>query len=76
VDRPAISTVKKICYGSTFSNKATAYGCKHEKDAIVAYHFEMELSHQNFAMKSSGLILNNNYPKFGATPDSLVSFNS
>ncbi|XP_031334306.1 uncharacterized protein LOC116164293 [Photinus pyralis] len=71
--KPAISTIKAICYKKPFFSKQTTYGCLHEKDAIEAYKAFMLPKHENFVIKTSGLIINSMFPCFGASPDGLVN---
>ncbi|KAJ8973105.1 hypothetical protein NQ317_006331 [Molorchus minor] len=75
VEQPSLSLLKTICYPlrSTFSTKATIYGCVHEKEALQAYTERMCVTHEDFGTESVGLCLNPEYPAFGASPDGLVS---
>jgi len=75
LDKPSQSIVKGVCYpnSSKFRNKATDWGCDHEKTAIAAYHHIAETDHDDFKTSQSGLFLSSQFPFLGATPDSLVS---
>lgn len=73
--KPSCSLIKKLCYPVRFKAEATAYGCHHEKTALEQYkkiHFE---SHDNARYRQSGLVINTNYPYFGASPDGIVTCN-
>ncbi|XP_062603415.1 uncharacterized protein LOC134265178 [Saccostrea cucullata] len=75
IDNPSKSLVNAICHPTTikFSTKATRWGCNHEESAREYYSKEMEKNHQNFKCEKSGLVLNPNFPHFGASPDAVVS---
>lgn len=71
---PSQSLVKSICYPAAFKfiSKATQWGCQHEATALDKYKSLHSYSHQNFALKSSGLVLNPDWPHLGASPDGVV----
>lgn len=70
VNRPAISTITKICYPKKFTSKQTEYGLKNEFAARQAYtEYMKKLGHQNFEVHQRGLCVNNVYPHIGASPD-------
>lgn len=73
--KPAKSLVRKICHPEkcTFSSKATNYGSSFEKEALNDFMLEKSSHHINFQVKNCGLILSNDYPGLGASPDGLVS---
>ncbi|GLV43867.1 hypothetical protein CBL_11553 [Carabus blaptoides fortunei] len=74
LNKPSLSLLRSICYPKnySFATRATKYGCSHEKDAIQSYRERMMGTHQNFAIKEVGLVLNPQHPYFGASPDSLI----
>jgi len=71
--KPAQSLIKSICYPSTvkFSNKATRWGCEHEKTAQKEYVERMKENHGHFEFKDNGLVLHPKYPYLGASPDGI-----
>lgn len=73
IERPAASLVKKICYPETckFTSAATEYGKRNESVALTKYKDQMMSVHENFVLHQSGLILNNNFPGFSASPDGI-----
>ncbi len=73
--QPSQSLIKQICYPQsfTFRSKPTDWGCKHEASAISRYETQMKVLHADFKVANSGLILNGQWPFFGATPDSKIS---
>lgn len=73
IEKPSISTVRNICYPVKFSNKATRWGCQHEKDAVNAYIRKVAPHHDNFTVVECGFIINPDFPHIGASPDALVS---
>lgn len=75
LDKPAKSTVKAVCYPSSmsFQNKATAWGCQHEADALSSYTERQRKVHTNFCISKCGFIISTETPYIGATPDSVVS---
>jgi hypothetical protein len=34
---PSVSLIKEVCYGSSFTSKATTWGCTHENEAVRQY---------------------------------------
>jgi hypothetical protein len=46
---PSVSLIKEVCYGSSFTSKATTWGCTHENEAVSQYkqvsitHAELEI---------------------------------
>ena len=72
--QPSQPLIKSICYPHLFkiNTKAVTYGCKHE-DAIKAYEEIMAMTRTDFKISKCGLVINQEYPWFHATPDFLVS---
>ena len=71
-ENPAKSLIKKICYKNKFRSIATDWGCMHEDEARAAYVDLVSKEHQNFSIKTSGLIINPCWPYIGASRDSIV----
>ncbi|CAG2192646.1 unnamed protein product [Mytilus edulis] len=76
--KPAQSLIKSICHPSTvkFTNKATRWGCDHEKTVRQKYVDRRKDNHEIFEMKDSGLVLNSSFFKFpylGASPDGIAN---
>ena len=71
--QPPQSLIKTICYPNLFkvNTKAVMHGCKHEEDAIQAYHDEMKSTHVNFQLQRCGLFINQQHPFLHAMPDFL-----
>ncbi|KAL5013934.1 hypothetical protein ScPMuIL_008204 [Solemya velum] len=75
LEKPSMSLIRDICYPMTrtFSSASTQWGCQHEKTAREQYQREMEVLHENFVVRDSGLVINPKYPFLGATPDGVAS---
>ncbi|KAL3870846.1 hypothetical protein ACJMK2_038883 [Sinanodonta woodiana] len=69
IDKPSISTIRNICYPVKFSNKATRWGCQHEKDAVDAYITKLAPRHDNLSVVECGFIINPEFSHIGASPD-------
>lgn len=71
IDHPSVSLVKRICAPASvaFTSAATDWGTRKETVAKKVYTAKMNTEHTNFACQEAGLILNENYPQFGASPD-------
>ena len=74
-EKPSQSLIKAICYpkSSNFTSAATTWGCQHEQVAQERYKDEMKTVHDNFSVKSNGLVINPEFPFLGASPDGMVS---
>lgn len=74
LSQPSQSLLKAICYPESykFSNKATRWGCDHEKTAREAYFSKIVGNHLNLTVTDSGLVIHPQYPHFGASPDGYV----
>ena len=76
-DNPSMSLVKKLSnsdeYRKVFTNVATEWGKRKEETARKSYVAKMVAKHQNFKCSENGLILSEAYPRFGASPDGLVT---
>ena len=72
--QPAISLIRGICNpeGSTFSTKATRWGCEHEEVARDKFIEEISKMHVNFKVSECGFFINPDVPYLGASPDGLV----
>lgn len=75
VESPSMPLIEKICYPerSIFKSQQTDYGLRNESIARNSYAEGIRLCHTNFNIKETGLIINNNYPFCGASPDAMVS---
>ncbi|XP_062620989.1 uncharacterized protein LOC134282605 [Saccostrea cucullata] len=65
--------VKKIFGRSSFSSAATEYGKAMESVALQQYFFQYSKDHSKAQIMKSGLVISENYPFIGASPDSLIS---
>lgn len=72
-DKPSPSLIKNICYplSTSFTSKATSWGCDHELQALSWYRQQMD-SHANFSCDTSGFVINPELPHMGATPDGVT----
>lgn len=75
VATPAMGTIEKICFPerNIFESKATAYGKRNESVALDEFFNAMSAAHDNYQMRTTGLIINNKYPFCGVSPDAIVS---
>ena len=73
--KPSLSLLKSICYPEVnrFSTRATKWGCKHEKDALLAYKKQSLKLHQEMSVTPTGFHIHPKHPFLGATPDALVN---
>ena len=64
-----------ICYpeSSKFSTVATRWGCDHEKYARDGYVEKNSENHCNLTVSDKGLVVNSNFPHFGASPDGFIN---
>lgn len=73
-NRPAPSLIKSVCgYGSFMGNYHTQWGKDNERTAVEAYATEQKKKHANFSLRQSGLIIHQDHPFLGASPDGIVS---
>ena len=74
-EKPAMSTLKTICYpsGKNLKTKATQWGCSHEKDAISRYTIIQKSKHERLRVDPSGFVICTEYSFLGATPDSMIN---
>ena len=74
LSQPSQSLLKSICYPESykFSNKATKWGCNHEKTAREAYFHKAVKSNLNLTLTDRGLVIHPQYPHLGASPDGFV----
>ncbi|XP_013382110.1 uncharacterized protein LOC106152913 [Lingula anatina] len=75
IDKPSMSVVKSVCYPQYFSSASTEWGIKKERVARKEYCKDMAPFHVDFQVERSGLLLNPDFPEFGASPDGFVSCN-
>ena len=75
VSNPSMSLLKSICYPADikFSNDAVSWGLEKESTAVAAYMEKIQESHKEFKFSKVGLMLNNQWPFLGASPDGLIS---
>ena len=74
ISQPSSSLVRAICYPEAckFTTSATRWGCSHEKEAIAQYTESTSMSHVNFAVSDSGLVIRPGFAFLGATPDACI----
>ena len=72
--QPSKSLLQAICYpeSTKFTSKATSWGCEHEQAAYDSYKRKRMNEHVNFSLSKSGLVIDCNYPFFGASPDGVI----
>lgn len=72
---PSISTIERICFPekNLFKSNATDWGNTHESQARAVYIESMQLIHRNLQCRLTGLIINNDYPFCGVSPDGIIS---
>ena len=75
INNPSRSLIKSICYPTEnkFTNSAVAWGLEKESIAVADYIKKMQASHRDFHFCKVGLMLNNQWPFLGASPDGLIS---
>lgn len=76
IDHPSLSLLKQISdpQDCKFSSVYTSYGIEFESVARNEYQARMiDLGHINFKVTQSGLIVSNEYPHIGASPDGIWS---
>lgn len=75
--KPSMTLIKKMCnsdeYSRIFTSAATEWGKQKEETARKDYVAKTSINHKDFKCKGSGLILNEAFPQFGASPDGLIS---
>ena len=70
INSPSLSLMRTmICYPQVFSTTAVNWGRVHEKDAQVLYVNNQVSLHESLNVSASGLVLNQNWPFLGASPD-------
>lgn len=74
IDKPAVSTVKNVCYPKAhFATADTQWGLTHEDTARTEYLQQQAPHHDNLTIEQSGFCINPAFPQVGASPDGLVS---
>ena len=75
VAQPSQSLIKGICYpeGTSFTSKATAWGCDHEQKACKEYQNLVHDQHTEFSISKNRLFIHTSYPFMGASPDGVVN---
>lgn len=77
ISNPSVTLVKKLCssenYSRAFTSAATEWGKRKEEIARKAFFHSMSRTHTNFSINECGLVLNEKYPEFGASPDGLTA---
>ena len=73
--KPSKSLILSICYPEVFrfTTAATHWGCSHEQSALNFYKKVKEGVHTHFSLYSSGLVLNQEWPYLGASPDGIAN---
>ncbi|KAF4103621.1 hypothetical protein G5714_016504 [Onychostoma macrolepis] len=73
VDKPAPSTVAKVCYPKkTATSSAIGWGIDNEETARQAYVSLKAPQHMNLKVEQCGFIINPLFPEVGASPDGLI----
>lgn len=69
------SLIETICWPEKhiFSSMATNHGKKYEPIAREDYIDSLKQNHKNFSVIQCGLIVNEKYPYFGASPDGIIN---
>ena len=72
--QPSLSLLKSVCYPDIhrFSNKATAWGCEHEKEALQLYQTKVSALHEGLKISNCGFFVSAEHPYLGASPDALM----
>ncbi|KAL3889805.1 hypothetical protein ACJMK2_002133 [Sinanodonta woodiana] len=77
ISQLSLTVLKTICasYGNKmpFYSAARTWGTKHEHTAKMEYSALVTSKHVNYKLVDSGLIINERYPQFGASPDGMIS---
>ena len=75
IKKPSVSLLNKICAPkeSLFKSTATDWGIKYEDTARQTYFSLCSELHADFQLSDCGLIMNSEYPRFGTSPDGLVT---
>ena len=71
-DSYLVRSILGICNDTNINIPALAYGRKHESTARKAYVKIMQDTHESFTCDLSGLVVNQDDPFIGASPDGLV----
>ena len=72
LETPALSLIKKICYGYKFRSLATDWGKEKEKTARDVYFRILAKNHDNFEIIDSGMWIDPRYPFIGGSPDGVA----
>nr|CAI5856481.1 unnamed protein product [Callosobruchus analis] len=72
---PSLSLIKTICYPTSFlfKTKATVWEITHEAQALKTYQEHCASMHEELQVERVGLCLSPEYPRFGASPDGMVT---
>ena len=75
VTQPSKSLLMKICYPlkCRFSSPQTNWGLSKESTALSVYEENCKSKHSEFCVERCGFIVSVDNPRFGASPDSIVS---
>lgn len=75
LNKPALSTIKYICYSNpeTMHIPAIEYGIRNEKIALAAVKKMMDTKHQFFNIENCGLIVSKKHTFIASSPDALCS---
>ena len=70
------SLIQSICYlqESSFKNKATTWGCQHERVAKETFVTAMCSVHDDATFIDNGRYMDPDYPFLGASPDGIVTY--
>lgn len=72
--KASVSLIERICWPEKFifESKQTNHGKKNEPYARSDYVHKQKKSHSTLTCVQSGLVINNKYPFFGASPDGII----
>lgn len=73
-EKPALSTIKTICYPSVnkIKHAAVTWGIENEERAKKVYEEEEKGNHCGFSLQKSGFIIRPDIPYMGSSPDGIV----
>ncbi|XP_055539395.1 uncharacterized protein LOC129726563 [Wyeomyia smithii] len=75
IAKPSVTLLRRVCYPETvqFSTPSTRYGHKYEETAIEELFVSVADMHDNLIKQKSGLVICEEEPCLGASPDAIFS---